>query len=245
MKRHMPASIIPSVQSNYTISTPQSHAHFSFQYCSIQWRMGKLLVTLPRKSKQPYLPALENEELLVDCLQHSPVNLVNIDPRLGTTSLLFWAEACHKANKPLYIRSAFSNKFLRRSNPFLGLFARIIDFFLGCVLLLWLSPIIFALMFVINRYSPEMLFISEWYVGERGKLVRGLKFYTGSGANMIPIGSWMRKYGLDNLPKLLNIIRGELSFFGYNYCQLDTVVQSSLNIQQPLVSYSGLNTSNL
>ncbi|MBD2665781.1 heterocyst development glycosyltransferase HepC [Richelia sinica] len=241
----MSASIIPSVQSNYTISPPQSHPHFRFQYCSIQWRMGKLLVTLPRKSKQPYLPALENEELLVNCLQHSPINLVDIDPRLGTTCLLFWAEACHKANKQLYIRSAFSNRFLKKSNPFLRFFARIIDFCLGCGLLLWLSPIILALMFVIRRYSPEMLFISEWYVGERGKLIRGLKFYTGSEANMIPIGSWMRKYGLDNLPKLVNIIRGELSFFGYNNGQLDEAVQSSLNIQQPLVSYSGLNTSNL
>jgi lipopolysaccharide/colanic/teichoic acid biosynthesis glycosyltransferase len=84
--------------------------------------------------------------------------------------------------------------------------------------------------------SPQPIFFRQWCVGERGKLFRLFKFRTGlvnaqtlehevmgnqkslqkheDGKSITPLGLWMRKYSLDKLPQLFNVLRGEISLMG-------------------------------
>jgi lipopolysaccharide/colanic/teichoic acid biosynthesis glycosyltransferase len=222
----MTTSIVPKLQAQTTIA--QSHQNYHIQYCTLQWRRGQLLVKPPSDLKQPYLPALDNEQLLVECLKHSPINLVTIDPKLGETALLFWADACHKANKPIFLSIPFKNQFSKLSNQVLRLIQRLINWILALTLLLLISPLILGLMIIMRVQSSNVLFAYEWQIGERGKLFRAIKFCTNRNNHSTRLELWMRKYGLDKLPKLFNAIRGEISLIGYHSWCLEDAVRLSL-----------------
>ncbi|HLO89175.1 MAG TPA: heterocyst development glycosyltransferase HepC [Nostocaceae cyanobacterium] len=228
----MTTSIIPNLENKYTLS-PQNQ-HPSRQDCTVLWRRGQLLVKSTDKLKQPYLPALDDEKLLVNCLQHSPINLVYIDAKLGSYWLNFWANACQQANKPIFLKMPSSYKRRKPSNNFLGTLSRLLDWLLALILLVLLTPIMLALMVIIQVYSPGAWFSYEWYVGERGKLFRLIKFCTHDKQNLQLLGNWMSKYSLDNLPKLWNVLRGEIRLLGSRYWCLEEAVQLSLATKKPI-----------
>ncbi|MEA5616715.1 heterocyst development glycosyltransferase HepC [Cronbergia sp. UHCC 0137] len=219
----MTASIISSVENNYTVS--QQYQTSPSQYCVLHWRMGQLLVMSPGKLNPPYLPALDNELLLIECLKSSPVNLVKIDSQLGAVWLKFWAEACYKANKPLFISSEFRNKLPKKKHQILRITKRLIDFCLALVLLVFLSPLILILMVLIQGYSPGECFSYQWCIGERGEVFRAISFSTISQGNITFMGLLMQKFGLDHLPKLLNVLKGEMSLISYRYSGLQDIVK--------------------
>lgn len=231
-QRPMTTSIVPSLQEHSTLA--QQTQNYHSQYCSLQWRRGQLLVKPPIDLQQPYLPALDNEQLLVECLKHSPVNLVTIDPQLGSAALRFWADACEQANKPIFLRLPFRNQLPKSSNQIFRAIQRVIDWCLALFLLLLLSPLIAGLIILVWFQSPELMFSREWHIGEKGRLFRAFKFSTTTKHNITPLNLWMRKYGLDNLPKLFNILRGEMSLIKYHSLSLEDAVKLSLakQIQQ-------------
>ncbi|MEH1766181.1 MAG: heterocyst development glycosyltransferase HepC [Nostoc sp.] len=216
----MATSIIPTLENLYDV-TQQQQANRS-GHCTLQWRRGKLLVKPLGRVKQPYLPALDNKRSLVECLQHSPINLVSIDPKLGETLLRFWADACEEAQKPIFLSLPASKKL--PNQPWRQL-QRLIDWIAACVLLLLVSPVILGLIVLMQVYSPGSLFCREWRVGERGKFFRAIKFCTTTKHNITPLGRWMHKYGLDNLPQLFNVLRGDISLTGSCYWTLEDAVQ--------------------
>jgi hypothetical protein len=208
----MTSSIISTLENFYDVT--QQHRDNRSGHCTLQWRRGKLLVKPPGQVKLPYLPLLNNERSLVECLKHSPVNLVSIDPKLGEGLLQFWADACEQADKPIFLRIPVSNKLPKQGNQTLKWLQRVIDWMLALVLLVLLSPVILALIVLMQIYSPESLFCHEWHVGERGRLFRAIKFSTTANHNITPLGSWMCKYSLDNLPQLFNVLRGDITLMG-------------------------------
>ncbi|MEH1799814.1 MAG: heterocyst development glycosyltransferase HepC [Nostoc sp.] len=215
----MTTSIIPTLQNLYDVT--QSHQD-NRGYCTLQWRRGKLLVKPLGRVKQPYLPALDNKRSLVECLQHSPVSLVSIDPKLGEALLKFWADACEAAKKPIFLSISPGNKLANQ--PWRQL-QRLIDCIAAFMLLLLVSPVMLGLIVLMQVYSPGSLFCREWHVGERGKLFRAIRFCTTTKHNITPLGRWMHKYGLDNLPQLFNVLRGDMSLTG-SYCwTLEDAVQ--------------------
>ncbi|MEH1835924.1 MAG: heterocyst development glycosyltransferase HepC [Nostoc sp.] len=215
----MTTSIIPTLENLYDLT--QEHQD-NRGYCTLQWRRGKLLVKPPGRVKQPYLPSLDNKRSLVECLQHSPVSLVSIDPKLGEALLRFWADACEEAQKPIFLSIPAGNKL---PNQPLRQLQRLIDWIAALVLLLLVSPVMLGLIVLMQVYSPESLFCREWRVGERGKLFQAIKFCTTAKQNITPLGRWMRKYGLDNLPQLLSVLRGDMSLTR-SYCwTLEDAVQ--------------------
>ena len=222
----MTTSIVPKLQAQTTIA--QSRENYHIQYCTLQWRRGQLLVKPPSDLKQPYLPSLYNEQLLVECLKHSPVNLVTIDPKLGDAALRFWADACHQANKPIFLSIPFKNQLPKLSNQVLRSTQRLINWILALTLLLLISPLILALIVIMRLQSSDILFAYEWRIGEKGKLFRAIEFCTTRKNHSTLLGLWMRKYGLDKLPKLFNVIRGEISLIGYHYWCLEEAVKLSL-----------------
>jgi len=237
----MTSALVRTLQTTYSVNPqPQSDVWgqeaelLRSSYCTLQWRRGQLLVKSPGKVKQPYLPALENQQLLVNCLQHSPVNLVSVDPKIGETWVKFWADACKEAHKPMFLCGSSENLMFKQNSQPWGWLLRLIDWIAALVMLLLLTPVMVILLLLLQISSPESLFSREWYVGERGKLFQAIKFSTTTKCGITPLGSWMRKYGLDNLPKLLNVLRGEMSLIKSRAWTLETAVQLNSEGQRPV-----------
>ncbi|MEH1900683.1 MAG: heterocyst development glycosyltransferase HepC [Nostoc sp.] len=210
----MTSSIIPNLENLYDVTQQDNRG-----YCTLHWRRGKLLVKPLGRVKQPYLPSLDSKRSLVECLQHSPVSLVSIDPKLGEALLRFWADACEEAKKPIFLSIPAGNKLPNQP------LQRLIDWIAAFVLLLLVSPVMLGLIVLMQVYSPESLFCSEWRVGERGKLFQAIRFCTTTKHNITPLGRWMRKSSLDNLPQLFNVLRGDMSLTGSSCWTLEDAVQ--------------------
>jgi hypothetical protein len=76
-----------------------------------------LLVKPPGQGNQPYLPSLNKEQSLVKCLEHSPVSLVRIDPKLGEYWLKVWATACEQASKPIFLHIPAAEHLSKQGSP--------------------------------------------------------------------------------------------------------------------------------
>ncbi|MDF5735944.1 MULTISPECIES: heterocyst development glycosyltransferase HepC [unclassified Nostoc] len=210
----MTSSIIPNLENLYDVTQQDNRG-----YCTLHWRRGKLLVKPLGRIKQPYLPSLDSKRSLVECLQHSPISLISIDPKLGEALLRFWADACEEAKKPIFLSIPAGNKLPNQP------LQRLIDWIAAFVLLLLVSPVMLGLIVLMQVYSPGSLFCGEWRVGERGKLFRAMRFCTTTKHNITPLGHWMRKSSLDNLPQLFNVLRGDMSLTGSSCWTLEDAVQ--------------------
>ncbi len=104
---------------------------------------------------------------------------------------------------------------------------RFFDLICSCLGLLLLFPIFFVIFFLIKLTSRGPAFFKQKRVGKEGKLFILIKFRTMyishankstisiKGDNRVtPIGRFLRKYKLDELPELWNVIRGDMSFVG-------------------------------
>ncbi|AFY31945.1 heterocyst development glycosyltransferase HepC [Calothrix sp. PCC 7507] len=225
----MTISIIPSLQNCYSVS--EQHQDNHYPYCTLQWRRGQLLVKSPGKFKQPYLPVLYNQKSLIECLKHSPVSLVSLDPKLGEDWLKFWATACEQADKPMFLQLSSNQKFHKKGNSVLWWLRRLADWLFALISLLIISPVMLGLFLLMRIYSPGTVFSREWHVGERGRLFRAINFHT---QNITPVERWICKYRLQNLPQLLNVLRGDMRFLGSNCWTLEDAVKLSLAGQQQL-----------
>ncbi|MFQ4145143.1 heterocyst development glycosyltransferase HepC [Chlorogloeopsis sp. ULAP02] len=252
----MPNSILSTLDDRYTV-IQQNQDHRS-PYCTLQWRQGQLLVRPLGQVKQPYLPSLDHKQHLVECLKYSSIKLVRIDPKLGEAKLRFWADACKQASKPIYLRIPTNEKVPQSK----VLLKRLIDISVALMLLLIISPVMFGLQLLMRFYSPGPIFEQEWHIGERGRLFKVLKFRTTVANDKTQIdstrsyksnagdredehqftslGRFMLRYGLHNLPLLLNVVRGEMSLIGPRYWTLAEAVRLNLEAQRQLNKLPGI-----
>lgn len=250
--------------TSYTISTVkelrpndrQSLDHSKPKYV-LSWRLGKLIVSSRPGTNQPDLPALDNRELLVKCLKNSPVRLVLLDPEISEAKLRLWADACEQANKQVFLRLPTAQGLPRKRNPISWGCKRLFDWSVAALLLIALSPLMLATAIMIRTYSPGPILFTQWRVGERGKLFRILKFRSmivdaekfhyqvmadqkglhkcKDDFRVTAFGRWMRKYSIDELPQLLNVLRGEMSLVGprpwalYDAIRISKAGQKRLN----------------
>lgn len=222
--------------------------NLSCQY-TLKWRQEQLLVSALQQVKQPYLPPLEGEQRLVECLRHSRVRMVRIDPRIGETQLKFWADACEQAGKAIFLKVPTNHKFLKKNAGANWWLKRLIEWVIAALLLVVLSPLILGLALLIYFQSSEPIVTQQWCIGKRGKLFRTFKFRTTletekldpqrmshcikrnlhrqGASDLTPLGYWMRKYRLHKLPQLFNVLRGEMSLVGPHPWMLYHAVQVS------------------
>lgn len=103
------------------------------------------------------------------------------------------------------------------------------DYVLGVALLIVLSPLFLLIAIFIKIDSKGPVFFRQDRVGKDGKVFIIFKFRTmvdnaaniGPGlalaendSRITPIGNFLREWSLDELPQLLNIVKGEMSIIG-------------------------------
>jgi len=105
---------------------------------------------------------------------------------------------------------------------------RVTDFIISLVALLILSPFFILIAILVSFGSKGPVFYRQSRVGYRGKDFKIFKFRTmftgadkgslitigGRDPRITPIGYFLRKYKLDELPQLINVITGDMSLVG-------------------------------
>lgn len=107
-----------------------------------------------------------------------------------------------------------------------NLFKPTVDFLFALILFLFISPIfivISLLLFIDLKGTP---FFTQERNGYQGKVIRIIKFRTmtnekDESGNLLPnsdrltsLGKFIRRLSLDEIPQLVNVLRGEMSFIG-------------------------------
>ena len=105
---------------------------------------------------------------------------------------------------------------------------RVSEFALSLIGLILLSPVILVISLLIKIDSRGPVFYKQERVGERGKIFKLLKFRSmveNAEANgpvwaeqndkrITRVGRWMRKWRLDEIPQMFNVLKGDMSFVG-------------------------------
>lgn len=106
------------------------------------------------------------------------------------------------------------------------IFKSIFDFFAAFVGLIIFAPILFAIALLIKLKMPGPILFSQNRIGLNGVFFKMVKFRSmsvGNNGNSIsvagesritPLGAILRKYKLDELPGLWNVLLGDMSFVG-------------------------------
>ena len=183
-----------------------------------------------------FIALFENEEWLADCLKHSPVGQVHLAPDLGEAKLSLWANACKRANKQAFLQIPGDGNLPEGQKALRWQLKRLCDWIAAFFLLSVLSPIFLGLALLIRLTSPGQILFRQWRVGQGGQLFEIFKFRTmvvgaeklhyqvmcdcqglhkrENDPRLHRLGGWMRKYSLDELPQLFNVLRGEMSLVG-------------------------------
>lgn len=105
---------------------------------------------------------------------------------------------------------------------------RIFDISVAALVLFLVSPLLLLIVLAIKLSSPGPVFYSQQRVGFKGRPFKLLKFrsmvpdadkigpyYTDRYDQRITrCGRWLRKTSLDELPQLINVLKGEMSLVG-------------------------------
>lgn len=137
---------------------------------------------------------------------------------------------------------------------------RLFDIFVSFTGLLLLLPLFLIIGLLVRLGSPGSVFYRQQRVGKKGQLFRIFKFRTmqpnsdskglltvgGRDPRITRIGYFLRKYKLDELPQLVNVLIGDMSFVGprpevKKYVDLYTPQELQvLNVRPGITDYASL-----
>ena len=124
-------------------------------------------------------------------------------------------------------------------NPFFVALKRTLDIVVSATLLIVLSPLFVLLAFAVKRSSAGPVFYRWRVIGTAGRPFTGYKFRSmceqadalkqqleqlnemegpvfklTNDPRITPLGAWMRRYSLDELPQLYSVLKGDMSLVG-------------------------------
>lgn len=105
---------------------------------------------------------------------------------------------------------------------------RAFDLLLSLAALVLLSPVLLAIALVVRLDSPGPVFFRQERVGRHGRVfrihkfrtmvvdapARGLPLTVGADPRITRSGAWLRRTRLDELPQLIDVLRGDMSLVG-------------------------------
>ncbi|MEM8612782.1 MAG: heterocyst development glycosyltransferase HepC [Cyanobacteria bacterium P01_H01_bin.105] len=227
-----------------------------FEDCTLTWAQDALIVR-PRFSRvEPQIPALKNKVWLIDCLRRSPVKRVYLDPKLESSKFKAWADICNATKKQVYLRVPSAPDLPQMRQPLLWRVKRLADWLAAALLWIALSPLMGLLAVWVRLDSRGPILFRQWRVGYQGRLFQICKFRSmeiGAEARhhkvmrnqtglhklecdprVTRVGRWLRKFSLDELPQLMNVLRGEMTLVGprpwalYDAVRIEPVLQRRL-----------------
>ena len=226
--------------------------------CDLKWRKKILWVKKLLKNNNYSFSALTSKQWLEDCLRNSWVTKVCLDRSLGEEEIRLWADTCYQSKKPVFVRIPSHSEFPNCRQTIHWRIKRFLDWLIALTSILWLSPLLLAIALLIKIFTPGPVLFSQWRVGERGKLFKIYKFRTmaidaeslhhqvmgeQTGLHKLEkdpritgLGKWLRKFSLDELPQLFNVLKGEMTLVGprpwalYDALRLSKKSQKRLNV---------------
>ena len=178
-------------------------------------KFDEVVVALP-PSRYLHLPAV------VESLENlaKPIRAVfDLGPRLSFGNKLFQAGRLQMMNLAISPVESFAYTVVKRS----------FDLVVATVGVLFLSPLFAIIAALVKFSSPGTVLFRQERVGRHGNPFTLLKFRTMRCGSQVesdtlwttkndpritPIGAVLRRFSLDELPQLFNVIRGEMSLVG-------------------------------
>ncbi len=218
------------------LSRPQASINLSAY--TLFWRQRQLLVEAgPSAEPMSTSVSVAHAAYLADCLKRSSVQLVRLSQDLGEVALRQWADAAQQAGKAVFLKVPSATCLPKQGHPFAWQVKCLLDRLVAALFLAILSPVLLLIALMIRVSSPGPIFFKQWRVGERGRLFQIIKFRTmvegaealhhqvmGDQVSLLhkqiadprvtSLGAWLRKYSLDELPQLLNVLWGDMSLVG-------------------------------
>lgn len=201
----------------------------------LRYRKGRLWCRFPKRVDDPiFCPSSQEIEAF---LTTPSVKSVYLDLNFKKDFVESWANACLAQKKPIFIRlPSLKGPESRQADCLKWMLKRGGDWLSSAILMLLLSPLLLGLALLIKLSSPGPILFRQWRVGHHGKLFRICKFRTmvqdaaqkhddvmgtQKGLNkckhdprVTPLGNWLRKTSLDELPQLFNVLMGDMSLVG-------------------------------
>lgn len=162
--------------------------------------------------------------------------VIHVAPEVGEAKLKRLADIYQASDKAVFLKLPHADELPQINKAIAWNVKRAIDWLAALAILVILSPVMLVLASIIAGTSSGSIFFHQWRVGENGKLFRIIKFRTmiidadklhhlvmtgqtglhkcEDDPRITPVGRWMRKYSLDELPQLFNVLRGEMSLVG-------------------------------
>lgn len=131
---------------------------------------------------------------------------------------------------------------------------RFIDIFLSLIAIIILLPLLFPIMILLILTGEHYIFYLQDRIGYKNKKFKIVKFATmlkaspslGAGSltikndsRILPIGGFLRKTKINELPQLLNILLGDMSIVGprpqmeFDFLKYSKEIQSMINNVKP------------
>ena len=176
---------------------------------------------------------------------------------LGEATIQHWANACNCTGKHVFLQLPAATYLPKRRSPIKWGGKRLADWVTAAALVIILSPVLLLLVAAVYLDSPGPIFFRQWRVGHRGQLFEILKFRTmhsnaeqshhqlmigqagmhklKNDPRITSSGHWLRKYSLDELPQLFNVLCGKMSLVGprplalYDALRLSPIGRKRLN----------------
>ena len=149
------------------------------------------------------------------------MNAIGHDPRFAQWGQNCWPQTGKDSYEDF---DGFAKSVVRKSYSL----KRVCDVFVALFILIVLSPLLAVIAMLIKFDSPGPIFFRHYRVGKKGELFLLWKFrsmitetseYAVSprskvDARMTRVGRMLRRLSIDEIPQLINVLRGEMSLVG-------------------------------